>query len=218
MAINLFKNFNFGPVEDVFISHLGIAIENDAGEMVSYDTSTDSIVNVDMLSCEDIKGMIFEMPCAIKDISKGDVIRHVNGNPVFVKEIKDNHIYVIDVAAGEAKEILPPTSIFGFNFVTKIVSLFDILKTEASADNPFGNLLPFMLLNKKENSSSSLNKIMLFSMMTSKKEGNNTSIDLNNPLFLMTLMNDKGGSESNDFFQMIMLMQMMKNQTKKQEN
>ena len=214
MAMNLFKNFNFGPVEDVFISHLGIAIENDAGEMVSYDTSTDSIVNVDMLSCEDIKGMIFEMPCAIKDISKGDVIRHVNGNPVFVKEIKDNHIYVIDVAAGEAKEILPPTSIFGFNFVTKIVSLFDILKTEASADNPFGNLLPFMLLNKKENSSS-LNKIMLFSMMTSKKEGNNTSIDLNNPLFLMALMNDKGGSESNDFFQMIMLMQMMKNQTKK---
>lgn len=43
---NIFKNFDFGTVSG-HLSHLGIAIKNKMGEMVSYDTDKDEIVNVD---------------------------------------------------------------------------------------------------------------------------------------------------------------------------
>lgn len=59
-------------------------------------------------------------------------------------------IHVVDVAVGEKKVILPTKSMFGFDFVTKIVTLFDFSGTNASPDQPFGNLLPFMLLGSSD--------------------------------------------------------------------
>lgn len=49
--------------------------------MVSYDKANNEIVNVDLIDF-DAKGMIYAMPCAIKDIQVGDVIKHTNGNAV----------------------------------------------------------------------------------------------------------------------------------------
>ena len=63
---------------------------------------------------------------------------------MFVTGTEDG-IHVIDVAAGEKKEILPTKSMFGFDFVTKIVSLIDFSAMNASADQPFGNMLPLMI-------------------------------------------------------------------------
>lgn len=188
---NIFKNFDFGAIKDGHLSHLGIAIKNKVGEMVSYDANKDEIVNVDLIDI-DAKGMIFKMPCAIKDIEKGDIIMH-NGVPVFVTSIEDG-IQVTDVAAGEKKTILPTKSMFGFDFVTKVVSMIDFTGNTASENNPFGNLIPMMFLMNQTNG-----------------ENQGTSaFDMSNPLLLMALMQDKGGSESNDFFTMMLLSQMMK--------
>lgn len=126
---------------------------------------------------------------------------------MFVTSI-ENGIHVVDVAAGEKKEILPTKSIFGFNFVTKIMPLIDFSTAGASDDQPFGNMLPLMLLS---NNKSSMKDIL--PMMMLMNGGNMGGFDMNNPLVLMALM---GGSEGNDFFPMMMAMQMM-NQSQKKE-
>lgn len=195
----MFGNLEFGEVKGYNLSHLGIALKNAAGEVVSYDKSKDEIVNVDLIDFN-ASGMIFAMPCAIKDVKKGDVIRHTNGNAVFVTSTEGG-IHVVDVAAGEKKEILPTKSMFGFDFVTKIVSLIDFSAANASADQPFGNMLPLMMMSNNGNM-----KDMLLPMML-MNGGNFGSIDMSNPLMMMALM---GGSESKNFFPMMMLMQQQK--------
>lgn len=200
----MFGNLEFGPVKGINMSHLGIALKNAAGNMVSYDRQNGEIIDVDLIDFN-AENMVYAMPCAIKDIKKGDVIRHVNGNAVFVTGTEDG-IHVIDVAAGEKKEILPTKSMFGFDFVTKIVSLIDFSAMNASADQPFGNMLPLMMLS--DNKSSMRDMLPMMMLMNG---GNFGSFDMSNPLMMMALMGN-GGSESNDFFPMAMAMQLMSKQ------
>lgn len=200
----MFGNLEFGPVKGINMSHLGIALKNAAGNMVSYDRQNGEIIDVDLIDFN-AENMVYAMPCAIKDIKKGDVIRHVNGNAVFVTDTEGG-IHVIDVAAGEKKEILPTKSMFGFDFVTKIVSLIDFSAMNASADQPFGNMLPLMMLS--DNKSSMREMLPMMMLMNG---GNFGSFDMSNPLMMMALMGN-GGSESNDFFPMVMAMQLMSKQ------
>lgn len=197
----MFGNLEFGPVRNMNFSHLGIALRNAAGDIVSYDKNKDEIVNVDLIDFN-AQGMIYAMPVAIKDIKKGDVIRHTNGNAVFVTSV-ENGIHVVDVAAGEKKEIIPTKSMFGFDFVTKIVSLIDFSAAGASKDAPFGNMLPLMLM---ADGSKDMKDIMLpMMLMNGGSFGSFGSLDMSNPLMLMALM---GGSEGKNFFPILMLSQM----------
>lgn len=200
----MFGNLEFGPVKGINMSHLGIALKNAAGNMVSYDRQNGEIIDVDLIDFN-AENMVYAMPCAIKDIKRGDVIRHVNGNAVFVTGTEGG-IHVIDVAAGEKKEILPTKSMFGFDFVTKIVSLIDFSAMNASADQPFGNMLPLMMLS--DNKSSMRDMLPMMMLMNG---GNFGSFDMSNPLMMMALMGN-GGSESNDFFPMVMAIQLMSKQ------
>lgn len=206
----MFGNLEFGPVKNVNLSHLGIALRNAAGEVVSYDKNKDEIVNVDLIDF-DAQGMVYAMPCAIKDIKKGDVIRHTNGHSVFVTSV-ENGIHVVDVAAGEKKEILPTKSMFGFDFVTKIVSFIDFGSMGASADQPFGNMLPLMMLSNGGNMKDMLLPMMLMNDPSGKL--NFGGMDMSNPLMLMALM---GGSEGKDFFPLMFLMT-QKGNMKTEEN
>lgn len=206
----MFGNLEFGPVKGINMSHLGIALKNAAGNMVSYDKKNGEIVDVDLIDFN-VENMVYAMPCAIKDIKIGDVIRHVNGNAVFVTATEGG-IHVVDVAAGEKKEILPTKSMFGFDFVTKIVSLIDLSAINASADQPFGNMLPLIMLSNNNNSM----KDILPMIMLMNGGNTNFNLDMNNPLMLMALMG-KGGSESNDFFPAIMAMQLMNKPTQKEK-
>ena len=151
---------------------------------------------------------LFKMPCAIKDIKKGDIIMH-NGVPVFVTSIEDG-IQVTDVAAGEKKTILPTKSMFGFDFVTKVVSMIDFTGNTASENNPFGNLMPLMLMCGDGGLKENLIPMMFLMNQTNGENQGASAFDMSNPLLLMALMQDKGGSESNDFFTMMILGQMMK--------
>lgn len=194
---NMFKNFKFGPVENpnVKISPYGIAVQNNSGTFVSYNKDTEEVVDVDILNFK-CNNMLYMMPSAIADIKDGDVIIH-NRVPVIVvgvDEIDRSRLIAVDVSSGEEKVILPTKSPFGFNFVTKIVSILDMMptSTEANENNPFGNLLPFMMMgdNKDINplmfmalsngSDFTSNPMMLYALAASGKDNDNLL-----PLMLM---------------------------------
>lgn len=202
-----------GPIKGLKMSHLGIALKNAAGQMVSYDRTKDEIVNVELVDFN-ANDMIWAMPQPIKDIKKGDVIRHINGQPVFVTSM-DGGIHVVDVAMGEKKEILPTKSMFGFDYVTKIVSLIDFGAMNASEDMPFGNMLPFMMIN---NCGKNMNPFAMMMLM-----GNGSAsfgqMDMNNPTAMaMLAMCMNGGSEGKDFFPIMYLTsQLTKTQEKSEK-
>lgn len=198
----MFGNLEFGPVKGYKMSHLGLALRNSSGEIVSYDKAKNEIVNVDLIDFN-ADNMVFAVPTAIKDIKVGDIIRHVNDHDVFVTSV-ENGIHVIDVAAGEKKEILPTKSMFGFDFVTKIVCLIDFGAANASADQPFGNMLPLLMLSDSRNGMKDMLPMM---MLMNGGKLDFGGMDLSNPLMLMAMC---GGSESTNFFPMMMALTMSK--------
>ena len=137
-------NFDFGPCtnDNVRMSMYGLAVKNSDGVWVSYDRNGKQIVDVDIFNFDGRKFM-YKIPVAVKDIAVGDVVVHKRV-PMFVESIVDG-IHVVDVFAGEKKNILPTSNMFGFNFVTKIVSVVDMGNVNANENNPFGNMLPLML-------------------------------------------------------------------------
>ena len=141
------NNFGFGAynTSNIRLSIYGMAIKNKAGKWVSYNKQDNCLVDVEILNFEiDPSKIFYRIPKAISDIEPGDIILH-NDVPVFVEGYEGgNKFSVINPYEGTAITILPLTSPFGFNYVTQIVSITDMLP-KATKDNPFGNLLPFIV-------------------------------------------------------------------------
>ena len=194
-------NFDFGPCtnDQVRMSMYGLAIKNASGEWVSYNDG--QVVNVDVLNFDGAKYM-FKMPVAVKDIAVGDIVIH-NRVPMFVESV-ENGIHVVDIRAGEKKEILPTTNMFGFNFVTKIVSLFNAFQSSPTPDQPFGNMLPFLMLNGEDGKSMDSDTMLMFMMMQNQSGSTNVFA---NPMMLYFLMKDKSGND-------ILPLMLMMNQSK----
>lgn len=178
----MMKNLEFGPCgDDVRISAYGLAIRNNSNEWVSYNSESNEILNVDILNISNSGKYIYKMPVAVSDVKVGDVIIH-NKVPMFVSKVNDDKTFaVVDVKSGEAKTIIPTKSPFGFNFMVKIVSLLGTLGDKASADKPFGNILPFLLMDDNKDNSA----MMMYALM----QGEN---DISaNPMMLMALLDGK---------------------------
>ena len=175
-------NFDFGPCtnDQCHVSMYGIAVKNAAGVYVSYNPNTKEIVDVDILNFEGAKYM-YKIPVALNDIAVGDVIIH-NRKPMFVISLStdgSNNLTCVDVCAGEQKTIVPTVNMFGFNFVTKIVSLFNMMGNGTpSPEHPFGNMLPFMLMGDNKN----IDPMMLMMM--------NGNAAMNNPAMLYLMIKD----------------------------
>lgn len=182
-------NFDFGPCtnDQVRMSMYGLAIKNANSEWVSYNDG--QVVNVDVLNFDGAKYM-FKMPVAVKDIAVGDIVIH-NRVPMFVESV-ENGIHVVDIRAGEKKEILPTTNMFGFNFVTKIVSMFNAFQSSPTPDQPFGDMLPFLMLNGEDGKSMDSDTMLMFMMMQNQNGSTNIFA---NPMMLYFLMKDKGGND-----------------------
>lgn len=176
-------NFDFGTCEkdNVRMSPYGIAVKNNSGNYVSYNVTDGSVVDVDVFNFNGGK-YLFKMPVAIKDIAVGDVIIH-NRVPMFVVDTKEG-VTAIDVAAGEKKTILPVRNMFGFDFCTKVVSLFNACDNAPTTDAPFGNMLPFLML---ENGGVDNDAMLAFMMMQGQ-----TGF-ANNPMMMYFLMKDRDG-------------------------
>ena len=188
--------FDFGPVDSsVHMSLYGMAIKNASGTYVAYDKVNKQIMDVDILNFEGANKFIYKMPATLAQIAAGDVIIHAR-KPMFVQEVReDNRLSVMDIFDGEEKVIVPSVSPFGFNFVTKVVSLFDFSNTTANEANPFGNMLPFLLMSDSKSSDKD-NLLPLLFMM-------NGNTDMaQNPMMLWALM----GNRTNDPMMLAMLM------------
>ena len=186
-------NFDFGPIKDndaVRMSPYGIAVKNVNGTYQAYDKKNGEIMDVDIFNFK-ADNMFFKIPVAIDAIEAGDVIIF-NRRPCFVFGFSEQgDVIAIDIAMGEKKTILPSKSPFGFNYITKIVSLVDnMFGGEApSAENPFGNILPFMLMN--EDNSSMKDTLPMMMLMNGNAGG---TID---PMMLYFMMKaDKGDTDS----------------------
>jgi hypothetical protein len=116
---------------------------------------------------------MYKMPVAIADVKEGDIVIH-NRVPMFVTAINENGTFeVTDVRAGETKNIIPTRNMFGFNFMTKVVSMFGAFADAPSADQPFGNMLPFLMMG--DENGKDIDPMMMFMMMN--QGGNNGAMN-----------------------------------------
>ncbi len=187
-------NFDFGPctTDNIRMSMYGLAVKNANGTWVSYNPESKEIIDVDIFNFDGGK-FLYKMPVAIKDIAPGMVIVH-NRKAMFVIEVGDSGITVVDPQAGEEKKILPTKNCFNFNFYTRVVSLFDSFmkspENAPSAENPFGNMLPFLMMS--ENSGEfDMNTMLMLSMMSGQG-----GMDFSkNPMMMYFLMKDSKNAD-----------------------
>lgn len=197
MNTNSMFNFDFGRVTDsVRVSTYGLAIKGVDGRYVSWDNKNKSVMDVEVLSMPGSE-FVYKMPVAIKDVKVGDVVVH-NRVPMYVTAVNAQTLTVVDIREATEKTIYPVKSPFGFNFVTKVVSLFDSVNGTASADAPFGNMLPFMLMGNKD-----MDPMMLMMMMN---QNGSTNL-MSNPMMMYFLMKDGKGSDMLPFVMMGMMNQ-----------
>ena len=203
--MNFFKNFEFGPVksDSVRLSPYGLAVQNMDKTWVTYDGNQEAIIDVDVFNFEG-KNLIYKIPAAPQSIREGDMIIHQGKAMYVLHDVEEDatSIVVIDPRAGESKEILPTRSPFGFNFVTKLISLLDMTGIDANPDNPFGNMWMLALMGDKD---CDMGSAMMAMMMC-----NNGSMDMSNPMMMFALMNN-----SEDKSSMMLPMLMMMNQQNK---
>jgi hypothetical protein len=173
--------FDFGPVNSdvVAMSPYGLAIKPVSNQWIAYDTKKNQTIDVTGMVF-DFKGMIYKVPVAINQIQVGDLIIHRNKG-MYVTGIQDDiHIEVIDLAASEEKVIIPVSNIFGFNYITKVVSFFNFGNITPSAENPFGNIIPMMMMS---------------SLFEDDKNKTNDNNDFMKMMFMISMMN----GETNPF-------------------
>lgn len=207
MFKNVMKDFYCGPATDVKMSIYGPAFRaiSEGGERVSetyvaYHKSEYIDVMDGLL---DIGNCAYVMPVAAKAVKKGDFIRHCGGW-VRILSIKEDTIEGENVNTRTIIKIRPTKNMFGFNFYSKLIT-FDIMNG-TSEDNPFGNILPMLLLS---GNNSKMSDILPFMMMTNKE------FDMSNPMMVYFLMN-KGGSNA-DLMTAMMMGQFMNNSNTKEE-
>lgn len=195
-------NFDFGPIKDndaIRMSPYGLAVKNVNGTYQAYDKKNGEIMDVDIFNFK-ADNMFFKMPVGIDAIEAGDVIIF-NRRPCFVFGFSEQgDVIAIDIAMGEKKTIMPTRSPFGFNFITKVVSLADgMFGNTPSAENPFGNMWMFAMMDDKSsmkdmlpmmmlmngNAGGTMDPMMLYFMMKDSKDDNDSML----PFLLM--MNKK---------------------------
>lgn len=198
---NMF-DFDFGKVNSdaIRLSAYGIAVKNASNVWVSYDAKSEQIINVDILNISG-NNLLYKIPVAFSQIKTGDTIIHAR-KPMFIVDFTEDHkaFVAVDIMAGEEKTIIPCKSPFGFDFVTKAVSIMDFGPAPDST-NPFGNMLPLMLMGDNKE----LDPMMMYFCMG--MGGNNQQI---NPMMMYMLMGDKG-KNSDDLFKMMAISNMMGN-------
>lgn len=197
--------FDFGPItsDAVRMSVYGIAVKNNAGTYVSYNSQTGEIMDVDILNF-DGRQFMYKVPIGLNAIQQGDVIIH-NRKPMIVDGVFDKDVSAVDVVGGERKVIMPTRSPFGFNFITKIVSVMDMVAPQApSQDAPFGNMLPFLLMsNDNKQDGNGLDPMMLMFMLSGQAMGN-----MNMNMMLPFLMANPDGNDNNKNMGMMLAMMM----------
>ena len=180
-TMKMFGNIEFGKVTSTMIapSIMGLAFKTPNGRYIVYNSKDNSSTDVSEMILD--MDCLFTIPVAIKDIKVGDVINHM-GNYVIVKDFyEDGTIAAIHPMSSTEITVVPVKNVFGFNYVSKIVNIFEgVTPTE---ENPFGNMesmLPLMMMMNKDGD----NKDMM--MMLALTSGGKAITD--NPMLLYAMM------------------------------
>lgn len=189
----MFKNLNCGvyTLSDIRYSAKGIAFKTSEEDFVHYNEDG-TFTNVGTFVFD---MPVFICPVSTKQIKKGDVIQHCK-RWVIVKEVSEDKIVAVNPLLKEVITIVPEVSFFGFDYCSKVMNIMEGFAATASKEQPFGNMLPLMLMSDKGNMS---NKDML--MMLALGGG---SMDFNNPMMMYMLMGDN--CDNNKAFMMLMAM------------
>lgn len=205
MFNNVMKDFYCGPATDVKMSIYGPAFRavSSGGEKIrdTYVTYHDGDY-IDVLDgILDINNCAYVMPIAAKSVRKGDFIRNC-GTWLRVTSVTDEVIEGESVYSRNIIKVRPTKNMFGFNFYLKLMT-FDIMGS-TSEDNPFGNLLPLIILGNKD---SKMNDMLPLMFM-------NKDFDMSNPMMMYLLANK---NDSNNNLMTIMMMNQFMNKEKGKE-
>lgn len=192
----MFKNLKFGRLntDEIKYSFNGIAFKTSDGDYVTYNDDFTFTNVADMI----IDMPIFAMPVSREQISVGDVIRH-SDTWVIVNEVSKTEIKVAKPWTKEIVTVIPETSVFGFSFYTKVMNPFEGFGKDANAENPFGNILPFLMMQGSEGGDS-INTLMMAMMFSGGK------IDISNPMMMYMMM-----SQNKEIDPMMMMFMMGNN-------
>lgn len=190
---NFINKFNFGAVSNdvVKMTLYGPAFATGAGTYIAYDKTKDEYIDATEFQLP-VDGLFYNVPIVAKDLNVGDFIKHPAQKDEYVRvtEIKDGKVTGEAVSKGEVVTLLPTKSPFGFNFYTKLFAPFDMnfMGGEANKDNPFGNILPFILLNDKDGKGMDMSTMALMMAM-----GGSNKI---NPLMFLLLNKNEGSTDN----------------------
>ena len=187
----------------IAMSIYGMAVKDTTGRHVTYKDG--EIMDVSEFIIPNMN-YFFAMPTAINAIRVNDIILHQDKPTMCIKGNEDGSIRAIDFTTQEIKDIMPKKNPFGFNFVTKVVcpfgeNSFMMEGFGADSSNPFGNMLPMMMLMDGKSGAKDNSDMLMMAMMMGNG-GDFTS----NPMMMYMMMKD-GGAD----FDPMMLMLMMQN-------
>lgn len=189
-------NARFGkvPTNEIRMSIYGPAFSSNDGFFAfngnDYINVTDFLIGND--------NYCYMMPATEEQVNIGDFIYN-NSGWCRVIDAKERTITVEKITTHEVVEILPTKNIFGFNFYTKLFIPFNI--GSPNKDNPFGNMLPFLIMSDTNNSDMAL-------MMMLMNSQNGFTFDCSNPMamYMMMSMLDGKTNTSKDSMLAAMLM------------
>lgn len=186
----------------IAMSIYGMAVKDTTGRHVTYKDG--EIMDVSEFIIPNMN-YFFAMPTAINAIRVNDIILHQDKPMMCIKGNEDGSIRAIDFTTQEIKDIMPKKNPFGFNFVTKVVcpfgeNSFMMEGFGADSSNPFGNMLPMMMLMDGKSGAKDNSDMLMMAMMMGNG-GDFTS----NPMLMYMMMKD--GAD----FDPMMLMLMMQN-------
>jgi hypothetical protein len=200
------KDFRFGKVNDVRMSIYGPAFNTalNGSEWFAYDKASEDWVDVSPFNFDIKFPAFYMMPVAKDKVATGDFILHCNSWVRIVDFDDALRPIAEDPWKKEIITIMPTKNMFGFDFYTKLVNVFGDFASQASKDNPFGNMLPFMMMSDGGKMEDMLPMLMMMG----------GQFDMSNPMMLMAMCGD---GKMSDMLPLMMMMNMNK-EVKKNED
>jgi len=196
----MFKGLQVGKINSgVAMSMTGeVAIQGNNGA-VSYDVSTNTLVDhMDMTFGQD-SGMFYALPTKREDLKPGDIL--IEGKQMlFIKKITKGALVCVSPNELEVTKV-NVKNLFGFNMVSKVVSVMNMSGEKTEGDNPFGNMNPMMMMMLSGDDDSSMSDMLPMMMMQ-----NGGGAQMNPMMMMMMMKGDKGDSSMKDMMMMSMMM------------
>ena len=146
MFENMFKNVKMGKAENVEMSIYGPAFFSADGTKLAFNKEDETWTDVTGMTLD--FNIAYMFPVSKKEIGRNDFILHQNQWVRVVDFDEAGRPVVEKIFSKEVVTIMPTKNLFGFDFYTKLMALgFDGMNMGASEDNPFGSMLPLMMMS-----------------------------------------------------------------------